>query len=107
MIGQLPANMREKIVKTTCPIAGFGPCWTWTGGLQSRGYGCVCHDIRTRTTHKLAYELLVGPVPDGLTLDHLCENKVCCNPRHLEPVTSAENYRRFRHGHFIGPERAA
>ncbi len=46
------------------------------------------------TTHKVAYELVCGDVPAGLELDHLCRNRLCCNPAHLEPVTSAENKRR-------------
>lgn len=43
------------------------------------------------TAHRFAYELLVGPVPDGLQLDHLCRNRACCNPEHLEPVEGVEN----------------
>jgi hypothetical protein len=45
-------------------------------------------------THRLIYEAMVGPIPDGLHLDHKCNNRKCCNPEHLEPVTAAENNRR-------------
>lgn len=81
-------------------------CWNWTGARNSTGYGCVGVNGRRYLTHRFAYEHLVGPIPDGLTIDHLCRNKVCCNPEHLEPVTAAQNNRRAaalithcRHGH--------
>jgi hypothetical protein len=67
-------------------------CWTWTGAKASHGYG---NTART-TAHREVWELLIGPIPDGLTLDHLCRNPLCVNPDHLEPVTCAENLRRAR-----------
>lgn len=69
---------------------GLFACWPWTGPTV-RGYGRL-HG--RRATHRVAYELLVGPIAEGLTLDHLCRNKLCANPAHLEPVTLAENIRR-------------
>lgn len=66
-----------------------GFCWEWTGQKDS-GYG----RYSGRPAHRVTYEVLVGPIPDGLTLDHLCRNKGCVNPDHLEPVTSSENTRR-------------
>jgi hypothetical protein len=69
-------------------------CWDWTGALNSKGYGSVAHKGRVWSTHRLAYELLVGPIPDGLQLDHLCRNRSCCNPDHLEPVTPKVNSER-------------
>ncbi len=70
-------------------------CWLWTGDLNDRGYPtfALLHD-RTVYAHRYAYELLVGPIPEGLTLDHLCRVPACVNPDHLEPVTKAENIRR-------------
>lgn len=50
-----------------------------------------------QVVHRVTYQLLVGPIPEGLELDHLCEVKACCNPEHLEPVTHAENLRRCRY----------
>lgn len=77
-----------------------GDCWIWTGYLTPRGYGTYTFgsgpNAMWASTHRLAYELLVGPIPDGLELDHLCRNPPCCNPAHLEPVTGAENMRRTR-----------
>lgn len=71
-------------------------CWIWTGALQAKGsYGQFCDKNKHLRAHRVAYELCVGPIPEGLTLDHLCFNKVCVNPAHLEPVTSVENRRRW------------
>lgn len=73
-------------------------CWTWTGSTHPLGYGyCSIRiegEVHTVRAHRLAWMLAVGPIPDGLSVDHLCENKICCNPDHLEPVTHQENVRR-------------
>lgn len=69
-------------------------CWLWTKGCTDQGYGSFRFEGKARNTHKLVYEVLVGPVPDGLTLDHLCRHRRCCNPGHLEPVTRAVNVQR-------------
>lgn len=71
-------------------VDGFTPCIVWTGCIGD-GYGRVRHAGAMWFTHRLAYTLLVGPVDKGLTLDHLCRVRACCNPTHLEPVTSVEN----------------
>ncbi len=65
-------------------------CWLWTGA-KSRGYGQLYDGARMRQAHTLSYEMHVGPVPDGLQLDHLCRVRHCVNPAHLEPVTCREN----------------
>lgn len=71
-------------------------CWIWTGGggLASNPYGYFWNGEREQVAHRFAYELLVGEIPEGLTLDHLCETPLCVNPADLEPVTRAENTRR-------------
>ena len=92
MTAALPANMRNKIAEEICPIAGLpGFCWAWTGAINSRGYGCIGINGKSQLSHRVAYELLVGAIPAGLQIDHLCRNKKCCNPSHLEPVTAKVN----------------
>lgn len=68
-----------------------GDCWLWRGSRNTKGYGSFRVGNKTLTVHRIAYELLIGPIPDGLTLDHLCRNPVCVNPNHLEPLTGREN----------------
>jgi HNH endonuclease len=75
-------------------IDATGPCWLWTGALDTHGYGHVCRDGRDLQTHRAVYEILVGPIPPGLTLDHLCRVRRCCNPDHVEVVTRTENLQR-------------
>lgn len=78
----------------------LGPCWLWTGTDNGDGYGVMRVGSRNDGTrrqvkaHRLAYELLVGPIPQGMQPDHLCRNRACVNPTHIEPVTSGENTRR-------------
>jgi hypothetical protein len=66
-------------------------CWIWLGPVNRSGYG---HLRRFGYVHRLAWELLRGPIPEGMTVDHLCRNRVCVRPDHLELVTRAENIRR-------------
>lgn len=70
-------------------------CWHWRGALSSQGYG-VFYLSRGRycLAHRFSYETFVGPIPLGLVLDHLCRDRACVNPEHVEPVTNAENIRR-------------
>lgn len=87
-------------------------CWEWVGTVSRLGYGqfsTTTPDSPNGKTfaHIFAWNLLVGPVPDGLELDHLCRNTVCVNPDHLEPVTHQENVRRGRAGLHMRTKAAA
>lgn len=70
-------------------------CWHWLGCLDSKGYGQIMFHRWRQSVHRVAYEHMVGPIPEGLTLDHLCGRKNCVRPEHLEPVTHTENIRRW------------
>lgn len=69
-------------------------CWQYTGHLTDEGYARIVVQGRKHYAHRLMYEHQVGPVPQGDELDHLCRNRACCNPAHLEPVSSLINKRR-------------
>lgn len=71
-----------------------GECWLWARAIDSHGYGAMWHDGGMRKAHRVIYEALVGQIPDGLVLDHLCRTSRCINPDHLEPVTHYENLHR-------------
>jgi hypothetical protein len=71
-------------------------CWEWVGAHDHSGYAQVSAKGGRTTVkvHRLMYELLVGPIPEGMQIDHLCRNRGCVRPDHLEPVSHAENVRR-------------
>jgi hypothetical protein len=115
-----PACYRDRRISVflaTCEFATSG-CWLWTGSRYTGGYGKFFAFGRERAAHRVSYEFFVGPIPEGLALDHLCRVRRCVNPDHLEPVTYRENTLRSpvahaalnaakthcKHGHEFTPE---
>lgn len=72
-------------------VPNAGACWEWRASIDRKGYGVQTFRGRTFLAHRVAYFIRHGPIPLGLTIDHLCRNRRCVNPRHLEPVTVREN----------------
>lgn len=87
-IASLPPHFQGHI--TVAPTG----CWIWDGPLHHNGYGACSKTKGTNRAHRATYELLIGPIPDGLVIDHLCRVRACVNPHHMEPVTDRENRRR-------------
>lgn len=87
--GELLERLEENL------LIGDG-CWTWLGGYNGRGRArMTVEPNRMAYVYRVLYELLIGPIPEGLQLDHLCGDRSCVNPAHLEPVEPAENRARY------------
>lgn len=82
----LPDNFWTKVRESDC--------WIWYGAVNNKGYGCFAVGRKSVLAHRLAYEDARGPIPKGMTIDHVCRVRNCVNPNHLEVVTIAENNRR-------------
>jgi len=93
-----PVEAALRVLERT-EVNGLYECWPFRGALSREGYGCISDGNRQRGAHRVMYEALVGPVPEGLELDHVrewgCTMRSCVNPRHLEPVTQQENIARI------------
>ena len=76
-------------------------CWLWTSTLDSNGYGVFSMANVKQRAHRMSYELVHGPIAEGMQLDHLCRVRHCLNPEHLEAVTQAENVRRGLNGYAL------
>ena len=117
--------MRARLLARMDQSAGFFECWPWTGRIADNGYGKLRtygksrSEVIERGAHRLVYQEFVGPIPEGLQLDHLCRNRECVNPAHLEVVTQRDNILRgsspsainarktqCKRGHSLDPDRA-
>jgi hypothetical protein len=83
---RLPQRFWDKV-----KVDGGSGCWLWTAYTSRKGYGQLRLGSKDCLAHRVAYEALVGEIPEGLQCDHLCRIRRCVNPEHLEPVTSREN----------------
>lgn len=90
----LPTDAVGRVLRHVVDHSDAKACWIWVGPI-AHGYGVVnirvCGKWRTVRAHRVAYEAMRGVIPDGLVIDHLCMNKRCVNPAHMEVVTNAEN----------------
>ena len=87
-----PAHITFRMYATVTTPDG---CVEWSGTRYSSGYGRITEGRKKHYyVHRWAYEYFIGPIPEGMVIDHICRNRACCNPSHLEVVTSGENTRR-------------
>lgn len=84
-------SLRERFFKY---LSITTSCWLWAGAVNKAGYGIIAYKRNCYLAHRVSFEMFVGPIPQGLQLDHLCRVHNCVNPDHLDIVTKAENQRR-------------
>lgn len=83
-------STEERLLNLSMPEPNTG-CWIWFGDSVKGGYGRSSVASKKKLAHRLSYETFIGPIPEGLTIDHLCNNTSCINPQHLQPKTQKDN----------------
>lgn len=80
------------VEKISEPDDAHNDCWIWKGSRTGSGYGQIWVNRRMRTAHRVSHELFIGPIPDGCAVDHLCRNRLCVRPDHLQALDHYTNW---------------
>lgn len=89
--GPTPQDLRERLLSKIA-VNTLSQCWEWQGKLMHKGYGTLSLNNKTVRAHRAAYEVFVGPIPEGEVIMHLCDNRRCINPEHLRAGTFKDNF---------------
>lgn len=87
----LPARGMPPVDRIALYVNAEGDCWLWSGARDDTGYGDVTYQGKSWKAHRWVWSVMVGPIPEGMTIDHLCRVRHCVNPDHLEVVTQGVN----------------
>ena len=90
----MAGKRRTKTIKEMVTIDPETGCWNWNLHCGQNGYGIIWFEGKNRYFHRISYQLYVGEIPDGMTIDHLCRNRRCANPDHMEVVSIQVNSQR-------------
>ena len=90
----MAGKKRTKSIKEMVTIDPETGCWNWNLHCGQNGYGIIWFEGKNRYVHRISYQLYVGEIPDGMTIDHLCRNRRCANPDHMEVVSIQVNSQR-------------
>lgn len=86
-------TIKERFFAKCFPWEDFSECWRWIGSTTGSGYGQMQFEGRKQMAHRVSYQIFVGPIPEGMTIDHKCQRKLCVNFKHLHPMPMIDNCR--------------